>query len=518
MQVSVRAQALSKARADWVAIPVTQLTAPAKSQKATKSPKTQPRKRLPPAVAALDRVCGGVIAELIERGDFAGKRDEVALLYPPGKSTPKRLLLIGLGEEKDLDADRLRKAAGTAIKRARGKQVSTFALAVPKLRKLRPAVVAQALCEGILLGAYRFDRYKKQQDNDDAPSGPRSAALLAEGGELRAVREAVKTGQILAEAQNLARDLSNEPPNELPPTKLASAARSVARKAGLRCRVLDVKQMEKLGMGAILAVGQGSANPPRMIVLEHVPTRKTRRTPTLCLVGKGITFDTGGISIKPSNNMHEMKHDMSGAATVFGAMQAVGKLGLPLHVVGVVGAAENMPGGRAYRPGDVVRSMSGKTIEILNTDAEGRVVLADALHYARTEFEPDAMVDLATLTGACVVALGSHATGVFCRDDVLAAELAKAGEATGETMWRMPLFEAHERAMKSSVGDLKNAGAREAGASTAAGFLAAFAGDGPWAHLDIAGTAWGSANDGYSVAGASGVGVRTLLEWLQARR
>ena len=507
MQVSVRAQALSKARADLVVVLVTQLTA--------KSPKSKAPKRLPPAVAALDRACGGPIAALVASGDFEGKRGETALLYPTGKTAPGRLLLIGLGDEKELDAQRLRMAAGSAVKRARSKRTSSLALGIPKLRRIKPAVVAQALCEGVLLGAYRFDRYQEQKP--DAASGPSSVALLLDGGELRAVREAVGRGQILADAQNLARDLSNEPANELPPVKLASVARATARKAGLRCRVLDVKQMEKLGMGAILAVGRGSANPPRMIVMEHVPKRKTRNTPTLCLVGKGITFDTGGISIKPSGNMHEMKHDMSGAATVVGAMQAVGKLGLPIRVVGVIAAAENMPGGRAYRPGDVVHSMSGKTIEILNTDAEGRVVLADALHYARTEFKPDAMVDLATLTGACVVALGRWATAVFSRDDELVAELVAAGETTGETLWRMPLFDEHERAMKSTVGDLKNAGARDAGASTAAGFLAAFAGEGSWAHLDIAGTAWGGDSAGYKVAGATGVGVRMLLEWLLTR-
>ena len=507
MQISVRAQALSRARADWLVIPMMQLTAGSKGSK-------QPR-RLPPAIAALDRTCGGLIAALVARGDFTGKSGESALLYPTNQAAPTRLLLLGLGEEKGLDGQRLRRAAGTAAKRARGKQAATVALAIPKTRRLKPPAVAQALCEGAVLGAYSFDGYKQRKP--DAATGPRSIALLIEGGELRAVRQAVRDGQILADAQNLARDLSNEPPNELPPTKLASAARAVARKTGLRCRVLDVKQMEKLEMGAILAVGQGSANPPRMIVMEHVPKRKTRKTPTLCIVGKGITFDTGGISIKPSGNMHEMKHDMSGAATVVGAMQAVAKLALPIHVVGIIAAAENMPGGNAYRPGDVIRSMSGKTIEILNTDAEGRVVLADALHYARKEFQPDAMVDLATLTGACVVALGRWATGVFSRDDALVAALVQAGEATGETMWRMPLFDGHQQAMKSTVGDLKNSGARDAGASTAAGFLAAFAGDGPWAHLDIAGTAWGSKNNGCNVAGATGVGVRMLLEWLRTR-
>ena len=504
MQISVRAQALDKIKADWLAVPVTQLTA-----------KGSGAKRLPRALAALDRACGGVIAAAIASGSFEGKDDQSALLYPTAKGAPSRLLLVGLGEEGELDANRLRRAAGSAIKRTHDPKVAKAAMALPRLRKLKPEVVAQAFSEGATLGAYRFDRF--EESKPDAPSGVKALTLVFEGGPIAPIRKGASKGHILAEAQNLARDLSNDPPNELPPVKLASIAKATARKVGQKCRVFDVNQMEKLEMGAILAVGQGSANPPRMIVMEHVPKRKTKKTPTLCIVGKGITFDTGGISIKPSGNMHEMKHDMSGAATVVGAMQAVGKLDLPIHVVGIIAAAENMPGGRAYRPGDVIRSMSGKTIEIMNTDAEGRVVLADALHYARSEFDPDAMVDLATLTGACVVALGPWATGVFSRDDALVAELVKSGEATGETMWRMPLFDEHERAMKSTVGDLKNSGARDAGASTAAGFLAAFAGKGSWAHLDIAGTGWGNASDGYNVPGATGVGVRTLLEWLQSR-
>ncbi|MCA9509826.1 MAG: leucyl aminopeptidase, partial [Myxococcales bacterium] len=373
---------------------------------------------------------------------------------------------------------------------------------------------AQALAEGVLLGCYRFDHYKEKRD--DAP--PAAVTLVIDGAtDAAAARRGADAGVAIATAQNLARDLSNEPPNELTPARLATAARATAREVGLRCRVLEPAQMKKLGMGAILAVGQGSANPPRMIVLEHVPKRRASRAPTLCIVGKGITFDTGGISIKPSAAMHEMKHDMSGAAAVVGALRAAAVLELPLHVVGVIGAAENMPSGTAYRPGDVVRAMSGKTIEILNTDAEGRVVLADALHYAISEFEPDAVVDLATLTGACVVALGPWATGVFTRDDALAREIVDAGAACGETMWRMPLFPEHARAMKSSVADLKNAGSRDAGASTAAGFLQAFAGDRSWAHLDIAGTAWGDKSAGWDVPGASGVGVRTLVAWMESR-
>jgi leucyl aminopeptidase len=282
-------------------------------------------------------------------------------------------------------------------------------------------------------------------------------------------------------------------------------------------------------MGGILAVGGGSSNPPRLITLEHnaPASRRSKSTAkrtrgsgrsSLCLVGKGITFDSGGISIKPSASMDEMKHDMSGAAAVVGALRACALLKLPLHVVGVIAAAENLPSGTAYRPGDIVTAMSGKTIEVLNTDAEGRVVLADALHYARTEYEPDAMLDLATLTGACVVALGPWATGLFGNHDGLVEHVRKAGEASAERAWPMPLWKDHSRHIRSQVADIKNVGGRDAGSSTAAAFLEAFVGDTPWVHMDIAGTAWTGKTGPYQGRGATGVGVRLLLEVLRSWR
>jgi leucyl aminopeptidase len=281
--------------------------------------------------------------------------------------------------------------------------------------------------------------------------------------------------------------------------------------------------MSRLGMQAILAVGQGSAHPPRLVVLEHragrKPAGKAKPLPgAVCVVGKGITFDSGGISIKPAQGMDEMKHDMSGAAAVIGALRACALLRLPMPVVGVIGAAENMPSGTAYRPGDIVTSMSGKTIEILNTDAEGRVVLADALHYARTTYSPRAMIDLATLTGACVVALGKWASGLFGNDEALVELVRRAGDATGERAWPLPLWEEHRKAVRSEIAQLKNTAGRDAGPSTAAAFLAAFAGDTPWVHLDIAGTGWTSKPAGYQPRGATGVGVRLVVEALRRLR
>jgi leucyl aminopeptidase len=367
-----------------------------------------------------------------------------------------------------------------------------------------------------VLGAFRSDLWKTKRNG--VPTAVTRVVVLAErAGELRAAREAAALGVVVAESQNVARRLSNEPANLLPPVALAAEARQVAREVGLRCRVLDVPEMRRRKMGALLGVGQGSANPPRLVVLEHAPRRSARGRATVCVVGKGITFDSGGISIKPGAGMHEMKHDMSGAAAVVGTLRAAALLELPIHLVGVLAAAENMPGGKAYRPGDVLTSMSGQTIEIQNTDAEGRLVLCDAIHYAKTEFEPDAIIDLATLTGACVVALGSHATGLFGNNDVLSEAIRKAGGTSGERMWPMPCADDHREAMRSQIADLKNvSGSRDAGASTAAAFLSTFVGDTPWAHLDIAGTAYTSKSGPCQPFGATGVGVRMLVELLQS--
>jgi leucyl aminopeptidase len=504
MHVTVDARALAEADADLVALPLTSLAGEAP--------------RLPSRAAALDRALDGKLRAVIERGDFRGRRGESLLLYSEGAIPAPRVLLLGLGDEGSLDADALRVAAGSAVSEAAARHAAKLALGVPATRRLRPPAAAQALAEGALLGGYRFDAYKEPPE--EAPGRVEAVALsLERAPDVRAARSAARTGQVLAESQNVARDLSNQPPNELPPAALAREAQRVGREAGLRVRVLNVAELRRQKMGAILAVGGGSAHTPRLVVMEHnAPGRgrqRRRRLPTVCLVGKGITFDSGGISIKPSPAMDEMKHDMSGAAAVVGAMRACGLLKLPLHVVGVIGAAENLPSGTAYRPGDIVTSRSGKTIEVLNTDAEGRVVLSDALDYARSEFEPQAIVDLATLTGACVVALGSWATGLFGNHERLVERVRRAGETTAERAWPMPVWEEHRKSVRSEVADLKNAAGRDAGASTAAAFLAAFVGDTPWVHLDIAGTAWTGKPAGYQPRGATGVGVRLLLEVLR---
>jgi leucyl aminopeptidase len=477
------------------------------------------RWRLPSRIAAVDQALGGALSAVVRSGDFGGKPGETLWFYPNGRIPAARILLIGLGEEGRLDAQALRRAAGHAVEGAAKRRARRLALVVPATRRVRPPGVAQALAEGAILGCHRSNSYQTQEEEPLVP--PASAALLIERAtDARAMRSAVAAGSVLAECQNLARRLSNEPANALPPASLAREAQRVAKEVGLRCRVLDVAELRRRKLGALLAVGQGSANPPRLIVLEHNRPRRGRRTrrSTICIVGKGITFDSGGISIKPAAGMQDMKHDMSGAAAVVGILRAAAVARLPLHVVGILAAAENLPSGKAYRPGDIVTSMSGKTIEIQNTDAEGRLVLADALHFARSEFAPQAIIDLATLTGACVIALGRWASGLFGTHDRLVEHLRRAGEATGERAWPMPLWEEHSKHMRSRVADLKNVGGREAGAATAAAFLAAFVGDTPWAHLDIAGTAWTDKSDPIQPYGATGVGVRLVTEALRGWR
>jgi len=508
MQITVDARNPAEAAADLLVVPLAKLSTP--------------RPRLPTRAAALDRRLGGPLAAVVASRVFTRKARDSQLVYPRNTGRTRRVVMLGIGEEGKLDAEGLRAAAGSAVGQAASRKAARVVFAVPGLRRLRPAIAAQALAEGAVLAGYRFDTYL--HDDADAPGRVTAFTLCLErGAELRAASAAARTGVILAESQNLARQLSNEPANALPPAALALAAQRVARETGLRVRVLDVAELKRRKMGGILAVGAGSANPPRLIVLEHGRApgkpRGGGRRETICLVGKGITFDSGGISIKPSAGMEEMKHDMSGAAAVVGALRACALLGIPHHVVGVIGAAENMPSGTAYRPGDIVTSMSGKTIEVLNTDAEGRVVLADALHYARTQFEPASMIDLATLTGACVVALGKWASGVFGNDEKLIERVRRAGETTGERVWPLPLWDAHKKHVRSKIANVKNTGGRDAGSSTAAAFLAAFVGDTPWVHLDIAGTAWATQPGPYQSIGATGVGVRLLLELLhEARR
>ena len=508
MQVTVESRSPARRSADVLALPLAQLD--------------PSHWKLPPRMAAVDRAAGDAILSLLATGDFRGKRGETLVLYPRSGIAAKRILLVGLGEENRIDAEALREAAGIAVRATAERQGKALAIVAPAWRRVRLAVVAQAMAEGAVLSGYRFDRYRSRRE--DEPGEVASVAILVEKGvDLRAARAAASVGACVAESQNFARDLSNEPPNALPPADLARAARKLAREVGLRARVFGPAELRKRKLGAMLAVGGGSIHPPRLIVLEHNAPARAKggsrpgpRRSTICLVGKGVTFDSGGLSLKSATNMAKMKHDMSGGAAVIATLRAAALLKVPHHVVGIVGAVENMPGGSAYRPDDIVTAGSGQTIEIKNTDAEGRLVLADALHVARSEFEPEALIDVATLTGACTIALGPWAAAVLGNNDRLSDLIVKAGERAGERFWPLPLWEVHREHLRSQVADVKQTGGREAGTITAAAFLSHFVGETHWAHLDIASTAETDRPGPLQPSGATGFGVRTLCELLRS--
>lgn len=459
--------------------------------------------------ARLDGALGGALADLRAAGDLA-VAEETALLYPRGAVGARRVIAVGLSAEADAEA--LRRAAAAAARAARRLRVTHLHAALPTAPSLAPEEAAQALVEGALLGGYAFVQHKSDLADERPALGGVTLLCAADQGE--AAGRGAERGRVLAEAVTLARDLANMPANYLTPTLLAERAEGIAQETGLAFQALEESDMAALGMGALLGVAQGSEEPAKFIILEHNAGRDD--LDTYVVVGKGITFDSGGISLKPGEGMEWMKDDMSGAAVTLGVMQAVARLSVPLHVVGLLPATENLPSGRAYKPGDVLESLSGLTIEVISTDAEGRLILADALAYAK-RYAPKAVVDLATLTGACVVALGHVSSGLMATDDALAEALLAASRATGEKIWRLPLDDEYAEQIRSDVADVKNTGGRPAGAITAGLFLKRFAEGYPWAHLDIAGTAKVDKDRGVVCKGATGHGVRLLVEWLRGR-
>src|SRR5262252_8653721 len=464
------------------------------------------------AVAQLDVRLEGRIRDYLESGDFSGALNSTTLVRTGGKIQAPRVLLVGLGKPDAFKIDAVRQASATAVAAARRLGVSAVAL-LPPASDLATIEIGQALTEGALLGLYTLKKYKTVAENDDKDN-LREISLLANGNAQRALENGVKRGQIVAEAVNMARDLSNSPGNEVNPSYLAKQAQEIAAQTTLRCHVLDVDGIREYQMGCLLGVAQGSDQPPAFIMLEHAP-QGTKAQP-IVLVGKGITFDSGGISIKPAANMEDMKMDMSGGAAVLGTMQALAQLGYPRRVVGLVPSSENLPSGNAVKPGDILRAMSGKTVEVINTDAEGRLILADALAYAVQELKPACMIDLATLTGAVVVALGSQATGMMGTDKAMMDRLRTAGDYSAERVWELPLFEEYSKQIKSDFADIKNVSSgREAGSIIGGAFLKEFVGDTPWVHLDIAGTAWTRENKPYIPKGATGVGIRLLVKALE---
>ena len=467
-----------------------------------------------PWLRELDRLVEGRLQMARRSLEFTGKSNECLMLQPGSAAPIQRLLLVGLGRRRDCGLEQLRQAAGSAFGLLKGKQLGNLTCALPCAEppRTKPAERVAAVAEGLLLAGYSFDRY---QTDNPAPkaSGPRFTTLFcANRADLEDARAALAEAQVLAEAVALARDLVNEPGNVKSPEWLAGQAAAAAATAGVKCTVLDREELEREGCGALLGVAQGSVREPKMIILEY--RGGGENSAPIALVGKGVVFDAGGISLKPAEKMDEMKMDMAGGAAVLGTCLAAARLGLPLNLIGVIPAVENLPSGSAIRPGDILTSLSGQTIEILNTDAEGRLILADALTYV-SRFQPRLVVDVATLTGACIIALGHHASAVLGNDPALVQALRNAGEQSGERLWELPLWADYDQQIKSDVADVKNTGGRPAGTITAAAFLQRFAREFKWAHLDIAGTAWVEKPRPCHPKGASGVGVRLLTAFLR---
>ena len=459
----------------------------------------------------LDNAVGGLITEVIKSEEFAAKEGETTYFHVAGKNLrARRLLLIGCGDRGSYQAAQVTQMAGSAARFLRSKNAKSIAI-FPR-SELDAEKAAQATISGAIMGLFEPDKYRTK---DQEKRQLEKIAVVIEGADAKALQRGAERGRIIGESANFTRDLANEPGGYLTPTILADRAKAVAKEFGLSIDVLDQKRMEKLGMGSLLSVSRGSEEPPRLIVMKYEPKKSSgRKNGLLALIGKGITFDSGGISLKPGENMELMKYDMTGAATVVGAMRAIAQLKPSIPVLGVAPCSENLPSGKATKPGDVVKAMTGKTIEVINTDAEGRLVLADAIAYAK-KLGATRIIDMATLTGAVSIALGDVNTAILGTDQTLIDEVIAAGKEVGEKFWQLPLDKEYTNQIKSDIADIKNVGGKKAGTITAAAFLKEFAEDTPWAHLDIAGTAWGDPATPYRAKGPTGVAVRTLIEFVE---
>jgi len=462
--------------------------------------------------ALLDRALGGAVRKLVQTKEFEGKANEVLLYHTQGTVPAKRLVLVGLGKKNEVTIETIRQAMGSAAKRVRQAKVGSFTVVLPTVMPggMSLVEVAQAMVEGAILGSYQFTVYRSEAASEHDVAGMR--ILIPQKGQLRQVTEGIRRGVATAEATVFVRDLCNHPSNVLTPTRVADEAKTIAKAEGITIKILEQKEMARLGMGALLGVARGSQEPPKFIILEYNGAKKKDERPVV-LVGKTITFDTGGISLKPAENMEHMKADMTGGAEVLASIRAAARLKLPLRLISILPVAENMPGGRAMKPGDIVKTLSGKTVEVQNTDAEGRLILADGLAYAM-RYKPAALIDIATLTGACVVALGQFAIGMFGNDVPLKEQVRKSGQKAGERVWEMPLWEEYFEQLKSDVADMRNIGGRGGGMITAALFLSKFVGDCPWVHLDIASTDWSERERAYIPKGPTAIGTRLLVQYL----
>jgi leucyl aminopeptidase len=460
-----------------------------------------------PRLQTADKAVIAAAADLIACGEVTGKMLETTLLHKPAGMKAKRLLLVGGGKAKAFTSSELRKLAGAAVRNLKAKDLKSFAFVAPNLRS-GAEDAAKSIVEGAFVGNFEPDYYKSDRKEQKIEE----LVIVAAKGNEKSLRAAMEQGRIIGEAQNFTRDLVNEPSNRMTPTILADRAKQMCDDVGLECEIYGPDKIKELKMGAFWSVAQGSDEEPRLIVMRYEPARAPKKH-VLGLVGKGVTFDTGGISIKPADGMEKMKYDMAGGAAMIGAMRAIAQLKPNVRVIGIVCATENMPSGKAQKPGDVQIAMSGKSIEIINTDAEGRLVLADGLHYAQ-QLGCTHLIDAATLTGACVVALGMVNAGIFANDDNFYKSFSKSLQKSGEKMWRLPVDDEYREMIKSGIADIVNSGGRWGGAVTAAMFLKEFvSGNTPWIHLDIAGVAWIEDNKPWIAKGPSGVPVRSLAEF-----
>jgi leucyl aminopeptidase len=483
------------------------LAVPAVDQQTEKGPDAKPL----PVLLTEDEAVKAAASAVLSSGEFKASANETLLLHAPDGLAAKRLLLVGLGKQAKATVHGVRNAAGTAVRFTKPRGIRELVFALPVADELPAAASARAAVEGAFIGDFDPDTYRSERKDQSVQLFTVAAAAQADQA---AVEAAFNEGVAIGESQNFARSLVNEPGNKLTPTILGQRAAEMAQSVGLKWDVYSTEKLHELKMGAFWSVSQGSEEPPALIVLRYEP-EGVPEGPVLGLVGKGITFDTGGISIKPADNMEKMKYDMAGGAAMIGAMRAIALLKPRVRVIGIVCAAENMPDGKAQKPGDVQTAMSGKTIEIINTDAEGRLVLADGLAYAK-QLGATHLIDAATLTGACVVALGMVNAGAFSNDDATYAKFDAALATSGEKFWRLPLGDEYAEMIRSEIGDIKNTGGRWGGAITAAEFLHAFAEDTPWIHLDIAGVAWVEDSRSYIAKGPSGIAVRSILEWVRS--
>ncbi len=477
-------------------------------------PLFEEKAKRPKFLKTIDSILDNTIGKIIKKGYFKGKLHEIYLLPTYGKIGSENIILVGLGKEKEFILQNIFQIVGTIgqyIKKTKFKNaiLPVYNLSLPFLSK---GELIRILSQEFVSAAYSFNKYKSEKEDNNIKE---IIFINDTSREFSTLKKEINSGIVIGESSNFARDLSNAPPNEMTPLILAKEAKMMSKKYKINCRVLGPEQIKRMKMGAFYAVAKGSRNPARLIVIKYNGGKVNQKP--IIIIGKGITFDSGGISIKPSKDMDKMKHDMSGASTVLGTLKGVSELKLPINLIGIVPSTENLPGGNAYKPGDILKTYSGKTIEVLNTDAEGRLILADALSYGE-KLKPSLIIDFATLTGACVVALGYHASAVLGNKKELIDEIIQAGENSGERVWKMPLWKDYFTYIKSDVADIKNTGGGGGGTITAAAFLNNFINEKTsWAHIDIAGTAWVEDTRPYVPKGATGVGVKLMIQFILNR-